>query len=159
MVQFLNERYQSLTPNDQVITKVLSLVILLFVVVFILILPATNYNNKSQNNYKSHLETYHVMLLNKDLFSQKNNQKDSLDGGQSMLGLANSSSKKYGLVFKRFEPVGENGLGLWMEEVSFKNVILWLEDMDRVYGINVTEISVDRERSNGIVSVRIELQG
>ena len=77
---------------------------------------------------------------------------------QSLLGLANTTAKPLQLEFKRFEPAGNNGLNLWLDNVAFDNVIRWLDQLDRQYGVRVAEIALER-RADGLVNVRLMLQG
>jgi general secretion pathway protein M len=115
------------------------------------------YQARAESKYQQSLELYSLIKGKEDAFSDYTNSSELQ--GQSVLGLANSSSKSFGFNFKRYEPVGENGLSLWMEAVPFNNLIRWLERLDKQYGIKVNEIDVDRKNNQSTVDVRLVLQG
>jgi general secretion pathway protein M len=156
--KFLNY-YQSLAMREQLYLKLLLIFLLLVFVVFALLLPAGNYNSRAQSHYQTAFENLQWMQQNKARVSDSMLQKSQRDDGQSLLGVANNLSKGYQLSFKRYEPVGENGLSLWMDNIVFNNLILWLERLEKRHGINVQEISVEGQGEQGLVNVRLVLQG
>ena len=158
-VQKIVERYQSMSPREQLAVATLAGFFVIIFLLYVMILPATDYHNKAQQNYKSALDTYTWIEANKALVSQNADKLAARDPDQSLLGIANQTSKSYQLSFKRYQPVGENGLSLWLDNVSFNNTILWLERLDKRYNISVKEIAVDRQEEIGVVNVRLVLQG
>ena len=154
-----DDAYHGLAPRDQLSLSVLAVFALFVVIIFGLIQPANNYMSNAQKQYRSSLEKLSWMQANKEAVSSISQQRSTRDPEQSLLGIANSSSKGFQITFKRYEPVGDNGLSLWMEQVSFNRVILWLERLDKRYGISVQEISVGRQLEEGLVNVRLVLQG
>jgi len=157
-VQRLLENYRGYGTNEQGIIALLVAAIFAAILVFGLIVPASTYNDTAQSDYRSQLDTHQLMQQNKGVFATTNGSP-ARDSEQSLLGLANASSKAFGFVFKRYEPVGENGLSLWLEDVPFNNIILWLQRLHSQYNIKVTEIVVDQQSRAGMVNVRLELQG
>jgi len=159
MVQGLLEKYRAYSQRDRRIVLGLGASCFAAVLVFGLLLPVASYNDTAQVNYRARLDTYQFMQQNKGVFDTGKEGASVRDTNQSLLGLANTSSKAFGFVFKRYEPVGDNGLGLWLEDVSFNRVVLWLQRLDSQYNIHVTEIVVDQQSRAGMVNVRLELQG
>lgn len=155
----LVEKYLSLNSRDRKTTSILFVIALTIVLIFGLILPAYSYKESAQKQYQLKVDSYEFMKSNEHLLDSIDNPAMNRDSEQSLLGLANTTSKEFSIDFKRYEPVGENGLGLWFEDVAFNNVILWLDKLEKTYRIHVTEIVIDRQDSNGIVDVRLELQG
>ncbi|MFT7130226.1 MAG: general secretion pathway protein M [Gammaproteobacteria bacterium] len=139
--------------------SILLAVTLTIIMIFGLISPAYDYKESSQNLYRSKLDSYEFMKKNGALAKLADSKKIRQDSDQSLLGLANTTSKEFSIDFKRYEPVGESGLGLWFEDVAFNNVVLWLDKLEKTYNIHVTEIVIDRQDSDGVVNVRLELQG
>ncbi len=153
------EKYLALNSRDRVTVSILVAVTMMIVILFGLILPAYSYKESSHSRYRSKLDAFEYIKNNEQLITSQNKQSVARDSDQSLLGLANTTSKEFSIDFKRYEPAGDNGLGLWFEDVSFNNVVLWLEKLDKSYNIHVTEIVIDRQDSNGVVNVRLELQG
>jgi general secretion pathway protein M len=156
--QMLN-RYNSLAERERLALKVLAGFAGVLVIFYLLLLPANHYKEKSEQQYRSALDTLSWMQANQSLATNNASQLAARDPGQSLLGIANQTSKSFRLSFKRYQPVGENGLSLWLDGVSFNNVVLWLERLDKRYNISVKEIAVDRAAEKGVVNVRLVLQG
>lgn len=159
LYQQLEQRFAAFSPRDQLAIKGLALFFGVIFVIYGLLLPANQYQQDAQQHYRSSLESYHWMQANKGAFAAASQQRAKRDPGQSLLGIANSTSKSYQLSFKRYQPVGDSGLSLWLENVSFNNLIMWLERLDKKYGISVNEITVERQQEKGLVNIRLVLQG
>jgi general secretion pathway protein M len=157
--QLLVNRYNSLADRERLALKVLAGFACLLLLYYMLLLPAKSYKEQSEQQYRSALDTLSWMQANQSQVAQNASQLAARDPGQSLLGIANQSSKSFRLSFKRYQPVGENGLSLWLDGVSFNNVVLWLERLDKRYNISVKEIAVERAAEKGAVNVRLVLQG
>ena len=151
--------YDSRSARDQRMLKVLAVVVLLLVVLFGVLLPAIDYRQSAQQHYQESLDNLSWMQANRSSVRSSGSGVSQLGPDQSLLGVANQTAKGYQLNFKRYQPLENNGLGLWMDGVSFNKVILWLERLDRRYGITVKEISVDRQEQQGVVNLRLVLEG
>lgn len=158
-IQRLSRRFNNLARREQLALIILTVFTAIMVLIYGVMMPANDYKQRAEQNYRSALDTLSWMEENKPLVSQNFSMHEARDPGQSLLGIANQTSKSFRLSFKRYQPVGENGLSLWLDAVSFNNVVLWLERLDKRYNIIVKEIAVDREESKGLVNVRLVLQG
>lgn len=152
-------RYDSLSHREQLSVMVLAAFFALIFVIYFIVIPASNYHTKAQTDYTHALDTYRWMQDNRALVDHLGENVNSREAGQSLLGIANQTSKGFQLSFKRYQPVGSNGLSLWLDNVSFNNTVLWLERLDKRYNIHVKEIAVERQNENGVVNVRLVLQG
>jgi general secretion pathway protein M len=153
------ERYSSLTDRDQFAINMLSLFALALFVFFLIVQPSKQYSQSSQAHYQSSQQSFAWMQANQAQVANLSSQLNQRAPGQSLLGIANESSKSYQLSFKRYQPVADNGLSLWLEAVRFNDLVLWIERLDKDYGIIVKEIAIDREQQLGLVNVRLVLQG
>ncbi len=157
--QQLSDRYYQLEPRDQLALKILSAFLGIILLYSFVVQPAREYQLEAEQHYRQSLEALNWIEANKPLVTVAANQRAKRDPGQSLLGIANATSKSYRLSFNRYQPVGENGLSLWLNKVAFNDVVLWLERLDKRYGISVKEIAVEREANKGLVNVRLVLQG
>jgi general secretion pathway protein M len=84
-----------------------------------------------------------------------------LPAGQSLLGVIDQTAKGAGLgsALKRVKPEGENKVSVWLEEAAFDDAIRWLENLQRIYGVEIDTIVIDRKNIPGKVDARIELAG
>ena len=83
--------------------------------------------------------------------------------GQSLLSLIDSTAKAAGLggALKRVQPDGqnENGARVWLEQVGFDDMVKWLDQLQKSYGVQVTGSVIDRQEAVGLVNARLELMG
>ncbi len=79
---------------------------------------------------------------------------------RSLLAIIDSSAKQAGLrkVIQRMEPVGQDGVKLWLENADFDRLIGWLGALRRRFGIRVSRASFDRQDTPGRVDARLSLQ-
>ncbi|ARN75600.1 type II secretion system protein GspM [Oceanicoccus sagamiensis] len=159
LYQQFDQRFSEFSPRDQLAIKVLAAFFAIIILVYGVLVPASQYQQDAQAHYRSSLESYRWMQANQGAFAQASQQRSQRDPGQSLLGIANKTSKSYQLSFKRYQPVGEAGLSLWLDNVSFNSLVMWLERLDKKYGISVSEIAVERQPDKGLVNVRLVLQG
>ncbi|MBU0673680.1 MAG: type II secretion system protein M [Proteobacteria bacterium] len=61
-------------------------------------------------------------------------------------------------ALKRVEPAEDGQVKIWMEQVVFIDLMRWLRSMSGEYGLNVFEISVDRQEAAGIVNARLTMK-
>lgn len=80
--------------------------------------------------------------------------------GRSLLALADASARDAGLeaALRRVEPAGSDGVKVVFENVRFDDLIGWIETLSQGYGIETSDLSVDRADGVGIVNARVTLQ-
>lgn len=77
----------------------------------------------------------------------------------SLLGVINATARPVlkGAELKRVEEDRDAGVRVWIEAVAFDDMIIWLGDLKRRYGIDVSSISVERMGKPGRVNARLIL--
>lgn len=81
-------------------------------------------------------------------------------GGRSLLAVTDSTARAGGLgpALKRIEPEGGNGVRVWLEGVSFDDLVKWLGTLSSSHGVDVVNASMERDESAGRVNARLTLQ-
>ncbi|MCG5496511.1 type II secretion system protein GspM [Ectothiorhodospira variabilis] len=81
-------------------------------------------------------------------------------GGQSLLGIIDATAQSGPLAgtLRRVQPEGGNTVRVWMENTPFDDMLLWLDELRRQYGIQVSSLVVDRQSAGGRVNVRLVLE-
>lgn len=79
--------------------------------------------------------------------------------GQSLLALVDQSAKnsRLGPAMKRVEPEGQTGVRVWFEQANFDDLVLWLEALQRDYGVHIATLVVERQETPGQVNARVGL--
>ncbi len=80
--------------------------------------------------------------------------------GRSLLGVVDKTRATSQIPdAKRIEEEGNNGVRVSIENASFDKLILWFGLLQRQYGVDVTDLVVDKQDAKGIVNVRLIMQG
>jgi general secretion pathway protein M len=80
--------------------------------------------------------------------------------GKSLLALADASARGGGLerTLRSVQPVGAHSVRVIFESANFDALMRWVEKLARDYGIQATDLSVDRADGLGMVNARVTLQ-
>ena len=156
LVQAVLVKYQSLSDKDQLAIKALAAFFLIILLVYGLLLPVVGYSEQAKTRYKQAAEDMQWMRANTPA-NLSTAAKRSAD--ESLLGLASSTAKKYYVTFSRYESQDENTLKLNFERVLFKNLVLWLEFLEKNKGVSISTIRAEQLENNGYVSAQIVLKG
>lgn len=81
--------------------------------------------------------------------------------GQSLLGIIDRTAKqaKLGNTVKRVQPDGKTKARVWLENVSFNEMIKWLENLQRREGIHIDTSVIEKQDEAGLVNARLVLEG
>ena len=81
-------------------------------------------------------------------------------GGQSLLSVVDQVAKqdRLGSALKRIEPEGSTKVRVWIEQAPFDDVVLWMGHLKDTYGVQVTNVSIDRQGSSALVNARITVE-
>lgn len=150
-----NNWYGQLASKDQLIVKILLILVLIALVFAWVWQPVISGKEKAERKFNAEMSFHKKMKENAYLFS--NSGQTISEGGASILTTVNSTAKVKNIQLKRFEPDGKTGLRIWLDQVNFNALIDWLELLETTRGIKVEQISIDRVNS-GIVNARAVLQ-
>ncbi|MBT8139042.1 MAG: type II secretion system protein M [Gammaproteobacteria bacterium] len=155
--QQLERRYLGLSDRDRRLVNWLALALALFIAWRLVFGPALGYLDSASNQYQKQLANYGWMQ------EEVPKTKALLDAGAtvregSLLSVASATAKNHELSFSRFEPIGDDRVRLWLEQVVFNNVVSWLGELEEQHGVSAIDISLD-SAAPGYVSVRLTLQG
>ncbi len=141
--------YENQAPRDQAVIKGLAVLILCALFYSWIWVPVTRFPLTAENQFKAQMALHQKMKENAWRFKHASTG----DASQSILAVVNSSARNQNIDLKRFEPEGENGLRIWLDDVRFNAAISWLSLLQNQYGIRASQISMDKSAS-GAVNVR-----
>jgi general secretion pathway protein M len=159
LTQKLWARYELAAPREQLMLRVLGLFFLALLLIFAIVLPLHHFNADAVADYRAQRDTLAWMESNRAAVGKAGATASARKPGDSILTIANQSARTLGLSFKRYEPNGERGVNVWLEQVSFDQVVRWLELLERDYGVTAADFSASRRDEAGMVDVRLNLQG
>lgn len=80
--------------------------------------------------------------------------------GKSLLALADASARSAGLgnALKRVEPASARSVRVSFEAANFDQLVGWIENLARDYGVEASDLSADRAEGMGLVNARVTLE-
>ena len=80
--------------------------------------------------------------------------------GRSLMAVVDQTAKRSGLGagLKRLEPEGQTAVKVWLEQVSFDDMLRWLTGLEQQNGLAVATITIDRQDAAGRVNARLTLE-
>lgn len=80
--------------------------------------------------------------------------------GKSLLALADASARSAGLgnALKRVEPASARSVRVSFEAANFDQLVGWIENLARDYGVEASDLSADRSEGMGLVNARVTLE-
>ena len=78
----------------------------------------------------------------------------------SLLSVVDQTSKAAGLgkSVNRLQPEGEQEVRAWLDAAPFNETLRWLRTLETSYGVDITELSFNRDNEAGRVKARITLE-
>jgi general secretion pathway protein M len=156
----LKLKYYGLPPREKMVLLVLGVFCVCVVFYYAIWAPVTSSADRAYERYQKQLQLMAWMKANESAAkkaSRSSGKSGGSRGGRSILSLVNATSGKYGIALKRFEPKGEDGLRVWLENVPFDKMLQWLEVLKGSYGIDVANVMLEAQKDSGKVNVTLVL--
>lgn len=155
--------FHGLPQRDQLALKWMMVAFVVFFIYFVVWQPTQSYLDKGRNEAEraySELVWMKENELRAKQFAQQNRPADSQDqlAGQSLLSVVSSTAQRFKVELQRFEPRGEDRVNVWLDSVSFNQMMQWIGELDASYGVRVEQITVDKADLSGTVSARMSFQ-
>ncbi|HEB55874.1 MAG TPA: type II secretion system protein M [Gammaproteobacteria bacterium] len=160
----MKERWQQLAPREKQLLILMSVVVLITLFYFALWKPLKTGIEDGQLRLRA--QTHALIKIRqqaaevRQLRSTGAGKQTLIEDSSSLLGLIERSAKQKNINgnLQKVQPEGQREVRVWMENVSFDQLISWLDLLSSRYAIQITEISVEHGNTPGIVNSRILLQ-
>ena len=150
LVQHLGARFRGLRHRDQIALRVLGVFLLCALIYLIILSPARQFAVQAQSSAERQRDTFDWMAANADQFRAQNSAERQWEEGQTLLGISSDLAQQWNMGFKRFEPVDDSSMRVWMEDVTFSNLIQWVAELNDDFDISVRELQIDRGPGNSL---------
>jgi general secretion pathway protein M len=149
-------RFHNLPGRDQ--KALLALGVVLGVLVFYLAVwvPVYQVYETGQANRERQLELLRYLRSTETQARAAASGPASGAKGQALLPQISSSTQRFHITPNRLQPGGSDAVSVWFDAVSFNDLMRWLEQQASE-GIEVRQISIDRDEATGKVNARIIL--
>lgn len=152
----IKRAFYGLQPREQNLVTLMGVVIVVALIYLLLMFPAQNAVNDATKRLDAKQALLSWMQSNEDAAKAASKIRTASTGsGQNILAVVNKSAGRYQITLQRYEPEGKEKLRVWLEDTSFNNMVRWMHQLESRKGIAVSSISIDSEKSPGLVSAKI----
>jgi type II secretory pathway component PulM len=155
----LKTYYNNLGTRDQKALTVLLGFLGLGILAFGLIMPSYDFYQNGKDNFRSESELLTWITQNKNTLSSTQINPPNIERSHKpLLQQVSNSASKAEIKVNRLQPEGSNKLRIWLTEVEFKKVILWLEKLTFDKAITIEQISMEKHTKPGFVNIQLTLK-
>lgn len=152
--------FSSLNPREQKMIIAAAFLVLLFLPYQLIYAPFQNSLEKMQT--KTTEARQNITWMNDKLLEVrklKGSGNSSRKSKQSLLTLVETSTKqnKLNKNLRKVQPVGSSLAKIWLDDVSFDNLMRWLDNLVVVHGLSIQYIKVETQPVTGIVNARVDV--
>src|SRR5690554_685876 len=153
--------YYGLSGRDQNALKLLTVAVVLTLLYLLVWVPSQRFVESAERDLERQSAQLAWMKQNEPVARQLASRSSPTAAtglqGQSLLSVVSNAAKQHSIELRRFEPEGDSRIRVWLEKVSFNQMLLWLDVLNKEYGIQTEQIAVDRDANPGIVTARLTL--
>lgn len=144
--------WQQLNIREQRLVIVMSALISVFILYSVIWQPM----NESIAKSKAKIDRQQALLTWVQENTQRYQQAKSNGGGssgESLSSIVNRTSRIEKITITRMQPQGDD-LQVWIDEISFNQLLSWLERLSVRDGLQVKSIDLSKAEQQGVVRVR-----
>jgi len=156
----LKAKFASLEGREKKLLMTGTLVVLIFLVYLTAYKPmVTSISSLKQSNIENQqLLVWMTQSAASIKKSTGGGNKAKSRNGRSLNQLINSAASKAKISISRSQPRDNNQHQIWLDQVVFSELLLWLDVLQKDYGIFVNNINLGASDKSGTVRVNLTFQ-
>jgi len=157
------QRYNDLSPRDRLLLWVGAVIILLYGGYQIIFLPLAGESVLLEQKIKSQQQTYHYLQqISTEVVALRQSGVSATPEAEDLspMTVIDSSSQQLEIkpAIKRLLPEGADKVTIWLENLAFDKLIVWLAILETKHQLKVIQIDVDRQAdAEGLVNAKVLL--
>lgn len=145
------------TAREQVLLAIMAGIIGVTIIFLGIIQPLMSYRNQSLNEFQDALETHVTTVENIEIWNETaQSRPDNGNDTRSLQTLVAEQARQSGLTLSRIQPLENNQLGVWAENVSEQVLMTTLIQLRTEHNLHIQRITIDRE-DGGLVRTQFLL--
>ncbi|MCU7844965.1 MAG: type II secretion system protein M [Candidatus Thiodiazotropha sp. (ex Monitilora ramsayi)] len=150
------------TPREQLALTLAAAALLLFLLYLLAWQPFSQAVEQKRLLVKSQQATLNWMQDNLPEIQRLSGSGSSKKraSNEALLTLVDRTAKQRQLrqQIQRIKPQGDKTVQLWIEQVAFDTLLMWLGELTDQHGIQIDTLNIDRQELPGVVNARLVLQ-
>ncbi len=156
----LKDKYNALESQEKKLLTFAGIFVIVFLVYFAIYQPMASSISSLQ---KANTESQKLLIwMSQSAATIKKStggsNKAKSRGGRSLNQLINSTASKAKISISRSQPRDNNQYQIWLDQVVFNELLLWLDKLQMDYGIFVSNINLGTSDKSGFVRVNLTFQ-
>jgi general secretion pathway protein M len=158
--QELKEWFKGLEQREQHLLVLAGVVIGAIVIYLLAFKPlATNLDSvKSSYQSQQALRDWMQVQVQQLKQSKSTGANQNNRGNRSVNVLINQTAAANQIQISRSQPRNENQYQIWLDKVTFSQLMTWLNNLQSEYGIFVYSINISKSEEEGMVRVNLTFQ-
>ncbi|MBA6293038.1 type II secretion system protein M [Colwellia sp. MB3u-70] len=144
--------WQQLNTREQRLVSVMSVLISIFILYGLIWQPLTENIEKTTLKLERQQALLTWVTENTQRY-QKAKRNAGANSGASLSSIVNRTSSANNITITRMQPQGDD-LQVWIDEISFNQLLTWLEQLAISDGLQVKNIDLSSADQQGMVRVR-----
>ena len=149
----MKAKWQQLNLREQRLVLAMSSVVLVFILYSLVWQPLNENILKTGAKLARQQSLLTWVSENTARYQQANKSGKSAKGNASLSSIVNRTAKRSNIGITRMQPQGDD-IQVWIDEVSFTQLLQWLELLSNQEGLNVKAIDLNNVEQPGVVGVR-----
>jgi len=152
--------FTSLNPREQKMVLAAALFVLLFLPYQFIYTPFQNSLTKMEKSaIKAKKNIVWMKNSSREIRGLRGTNNPTRKSRQSLLSLIETTTKqsKLNKNLSKVQPAGSTLVKVQLNEVSFDNLMLWLDKLVMIHGLSIQYFKIEKQKDNGIVNVRVDV--
>jgi general secretion pathway protein M len=158
LIAQLQSRYDALAPRERLMVAVAGAVVFVTLLYLLIWEPLVKAHEQRAEALDS-ARALATRIESAALLTQRSALGARVDRNTSLLAAVDQTSRSptLGKAPSRLQPEGDREVKVWLEDVSFDNLLRWLSELENRYGIAASSAEIERGTTPGSVSARLTL--
>lgn len=153
------DKFNSLEKREKTALLALAAFFAILILYFAMWSPIYVYHQDSLQKRDTQFSLIQYMRAGEKRARSSSSSQKAKPTGQSLITEISNSAQKLGIKPNRMQPEGENSVSIWFDNVVFNDLINWIEQLNEREGVDIQQISIDRQDNPGTVNARLVLRG
>lgn len=158
--QTMRQQFRELEQREQRLVLLAAVLIAGLLMFFVIYKPIAAELKSVRQSHQAQLSLRDWMQVQVNELKQNKGAGSATDsrGNRSVSVLINQTAAQNQIQISRSQPRGNNQHQIWLDQVSFNQLMVWLTALQSDFGIFVHSINISKADSAGLVRVNLTFQ-
>jgi general secretion pathway protein M len=156
LINETSNRYRQLTQTQRRNVNAGIIFLSIAAIYFLLLEPSFQFSARAQTKLEQEQQLLSYVTQHANRIRQINAARKQKTGADtSLLALASNTAGEHGLTIQRSEPGPDGKLGVWLSQVEFNQLLIWLDQLTNQYNIRIERVNIGQADKPAMVEAQI----